>query len=261
MKFASIGSGSDGNGLVVEKNSTRLLLDCGFGLRDAIARLEKLSIKPDELSGIIITHEHEDHASGAYRLANKYNIPVWLTHGTHKMIERLLPKHHQLNPKFKANIIDSHDRFSIGDLEITPFPVPHDAREPVQYIFSDGARKLGVLADTGCSTPHIENMLSGAHALVLECNHDLDLLMQGSYPWSLKQRVSGRLGHLDNKTAANILERLDNTHLQHLIAAHLSEKNNSPELAKMALSSVLNCENNWIGIADQQNGFGWRQIF
>jgi phosphoribosyl 1,2-cyclic phosphodiesterase len=260
MRFASIGSGSDGNGLVVEKNSTRLLLDCGFGLRDAITRLEKLNIQPDELSGIIITHEHEDHASGAYKLANKYNIPVWLTHGTHKMIERLLPKHHQLNPKFQANIIDSHDRFSIGDLEITPFPVPHDAREPVQYIFSDGAKKLGVLTDTGCSTPHIENMLSGAHALVLECNHDLDLLMQGPYPWSLKQRVSGRLGHLDNNTAANILKKLDNAHLQHLIAAHLSERNNSPELAKMALSSVLSCENDWIGIADQHNGFGWRQI-
>jgi len=260
MKFASLGSGSNGNGLVVEKNSTRLLLDCGFGLRDAILRLEKLKVSPDELSGILITHEHEDHASGAYKLANKYNIPVWLTHGTHKMIERLLPKHHQSSPKFKAHIIDSHEPFSIGEIEVTPFPVPHDAREPVQYLFSDGAKKLGVLTDTGCSTPHIEAMLSGCHGLVLECNHDLDLLMQGPYPWSLKQRVSGRLGHLDNITAANILKKLDNSHLQHLIAAHLSEKNNSPDLAKNALSNVLNCENEWIGIADQEDGFGWRQI-
>ena len=260
MKFASLGSGSNGNGLVVEKNSTRLLLDCGFGLRDAILRLEKLKVSPDQLSGILITHEHEDHASGAYKLANKYNIPVWLTHGTHKMIERLLPKHHQSSPKFKAHIIDSHEPFSIGEIEVTPFPVPHDAREPVQYLFSDGAKKLGVLTDTGCSTPHIEAMLRGCHGLVLECNHDLDLLMQGPYPWSLKQRVSGRLGHLDNITAANILKKLDNSHLQHLIAAHLSEKNNSPDLAKNALSNVLNCENEWIGIADQEDGFGWRQI-
>jgi phosphoribosyl 1,2-cyclic phosphodiesterase len=176
------------------------------------------------------------------------------------MIERLLPKHHQASPTFKANIIDSHVSFSIGELEITPFPVPHDAREPVQYVFSDGAKKLGVLTDTGCSTPHIEHMLSACNALVLECNHDLDLLMQGPYPWSLKQRVSGRLGHLDNSTAANILKKLDNSHLQHLIAAHLSEKNNSPELAKQALSASLNCETEWIGIAQQKTGFDWRQI-
>jgi phosphoribosyl 1,2-cyclic phosphodiesterase len=260
MRFASIGSGSDGNGLVVEKNTTRLLLDCGFGLRDTLSRLERLKLQPEELSGILITHEHEDHASGAYKLANKYNIPVWLTHGTHKMIERLLPKHHQASPTFKAHIIDSHDSFSIGELEITPFPVPHDAREPVQYVFSDGAKKLGVLTDTGCSTPHIEHMLSACNALVLECNHDLDLLMQGPYPLSLKQRVSGRLGHLDNSTAANILKKLDNSHLQHLIAAHLSEKNNSPELAKQALSASLNCETEWIGIAQQKTGFDWRQI-
>ena len=100
MRFASIGSGSDGNGLVVEKNTTRLLLDCGFGLRDTLTRLERLKLQPEELSGILITHEHEDHASGAYKLANKYNIPVWLTHGTHKMIERLLPKHHQASLEF-----------------------------------------------------------------------------------------------------------------------------------------------------------------
>lgn len=260
MKFASIGSGSSGNGLVVVEKETKLLLDCGFGLRDVIHRLQEKEINPDELSGILITHEHEDHASGAYKLASKYQIPVWMTYGTHKMISRLLPKQYHAQPSFQINIIESHEPIEIGDIEISPFPVPHDAREPVQYIFSNGQKRLGVLTDTGCSTPHIEMMLSQCHALVLECNHDLDLLMQSNYPWSLKQRVSGRLGHLDNQTAGNILRKIDTTKLQHIIAAHLSEKNNSPDIAKDALSKALECEDDWIGIADQNSGFDWREI-
>jgi phosphoribosyl 1,2-cyclic phosphodiesterase len=130
----------------------------------------------------------------------------------------------------------------------------------VQYTFSNGDKKLGVLTDTGCSTPHIQMMLSGCDALMLECNHDIDMLMNGIYPMSLKQRVSGRLGHLDNTSAANILSTLDTSRLRHIVAAHLSEKNNKPELATEALSRVLNCERNWIGIASQETGFDWREI-
>lgn len=255
MRFSSIGSGSAGNGLLIEQGSTRLLLDCGFGLRDAEQRLSRINITPDQLTGILITHEHEDHAGGVFKLARKYRIPVWLTHGTFKMIEKILPAE-----PIQLNIIDSHSRFNIHELEVSPYPVPHDAREPVQYVFSNGDKKLGVLTDTGCSTPHIQNMLSGCHALMLECNHDLEMLMNGIYPMSLKQRVSGRLGHLDNISAANILSKLDNHHLKHIIAAHLSEKNNTPALAISALSNALNCEKNWIGIAEQDKGFDWREI-
>lgn len=255
MRFSSIGSGSAGNGLLIEQGSTRLLLDCGFGLRDAEQRLARINITPDQLTGILITHEHEDHAGGVFKLARKYRIPVWLTHGTFKMIEKILPA-----DPIQLNIIDSHSRFNIHELEVSPYPVPHDAREPVQYVFSNGDKKLGVLTDTGCSTPHIQNMLSGCHALMLECNHDLEMLMNGIYPMSLKQRVSGRLGHLDNISAANILSKLDNHHLKHIIAAHLSEKNNTPALAISALSNALNCEKNWIGIAEQDKGFDWREI-
>lgn len=255
MRFSSIGSGSAGNGLLIEQGSTRLLLDCGFGLRDAEQRLARINITPDQLTGILITHEHEDHAGGVFKLARKYRIPVWLTHGTFKMIEKILPAE-----PIQLNIIDSHSRFNIHELEVSPYPVPHDAREPVQYVFSNGDKKLGVLTDTGCSTPHIQNMLSGCHALMLECNHDLEMLMNGIYPMSLKQRVSGRLGHLDNISAANILSKLDNRHLKHIIAAHLSEKNNTPALAISALSNALNCEKNWIGIAEQDKGFDWREI-
>lgn len=255
MRFSSIGSGSAGNGLVVEQGSTKLLLDCGFGLRDAEQRLASINITPDQLTGILITHEHEDHAGGVFKLARKYRIPVWLTHGTLKMVERILP-----SEPLDLCIIDSHSKFNINEIEVTPFPVPHDAREPVQYTFSNGNKKLGVLTDTGCTTPYIQEMLSGCDGLVLECNHDIDMLMNGIYPMSLKQRVSGRLGHLDNTSAANILSQLDNRQLKHIIAAHLSEKNNKPELAISALSGALNCERDWIEIASQETGFNWREI-
>jgi phosphoribosyl 1,2-cyclic phosphodiesterase len=256
MRFASLGSGSAGNSLAVEVQTTRLLLDCGFGLRDVLMRLARLDLAPEQLSGIVVTHEHDDHAGGVFKLASKYQIPVWLTHGTLTMIERFLPAQRD----FKMHVIDSHQSFNIGDVQVHPFPVPHDAREPVQFVFTDGAQKLGVLTDTGTSTPHIENMLSGCNALTLECNHDLDMLMNGPYSYPLKQRVGSRLGHLDNSTSASLLARLDNGKLQHLVAAHLSAKNNLPALAKKALSDVLGCETEWIGIADQAQGFDWRQI-
>ena len=256
MRFASLGSGSEGNGLLIEQHATRLLLDCGFGLKDAVARLARAGLTPEQLTGILVTHEHDDHAGGVFKLANRYRIPVWLTHGTLTMVQRLLPQ--QRN--FTIHIIDSHQPFAIDDLQVHPYPVPHDAREPVQYVLSDGARRLGVLTDTGTSTPYIEHMLSGCDALLLECNHDLDMLMNGPYAWSLKKRVSGRLGHLDNAMSSAILSRIDCSRLQHIVAAHLSAKNNLPELARQALSSALNCDTAWIGIAQQDSGFDWRSI-
>lgn len=254
MRFASLGSGSRGNALVVEVKQTRLLLDCGFGIRETALRLSRLELRPEDLSGILITHEHTDHIGGAVKFASRHAIPVWLTHGTFK-------NHPPAETLPEVRLIDGHSVFQAGDIEVQPFPVPHDAREPVQYVFSNGLRRLGVLTDTGKSTPHIEARLSGCDALVLECNHDPDMLRDGSYPPGLKQRVAGRFGHLDNGAAARLLAELDNSRLQHLIAAHLSEKNNTPELARAALSRVLNCEQEWIGVADQMNGFGWRQVF
>jgi phosphoribosyl 1,2-cyclic phosphodiesterase len=256
MRFASLGSGSAGNCMVIEQAATRLLLDCGFGVREIEKRLQRLDLAPEQITGILVTHEHDDHAKGAFKLAAKCKIPVWLSHGSLKMCERYLPE----NAKVTLNIIDSHTKFQIENLEISPYPVPHDAREPTQFTFSDGQYKLGVLTDAGASTQHIEQVLSGCDALVLECNHDLHMLETGPYAWTLKQRVGGRLGHLDNLSAAALLAKLDNGKLKHIIAAHLSAKNNTPALAKKALSGALNCELDWVGIADQMAGFGWRSF-
>lgn len=254
MRFASLGSGSEGNALLVEAGRTRLLMDCGFGLNDSISRLARLCVSPEQLSGIVVTHEHGDHISGVARLARKFNLPVWLTHGTLRGLSRTFDKAVQLHE------IDPHQAFAIGDIGVIPYPVPHDAAEPVQFVFSDGARRLGILTDAGCSTAHIEQTLNGCDALVLECNHDNDMLWNGDYHYSLKRRVGGRLGHLNNQEAAGILGRLDVGRLQHLIAAHLSRKNNTAELAVQALSLALSCEADWIGVATQEEGFAWREV-
>lgn len=256
MRFASLGSGSAGNALVVEVQRTRLMLDCGFGIRDTLTRLARLQLAPTDIDGIVITHEHDDHAGGAFKFAARYHIPVWLTYGTLKMASRYFPRQHAL----QLHIIDSHTAFSIQDILVQPYPVPHDAREPVQYLFGDGSRKLGVLTDVGRTTPHIEATLSGCDALVLECNHDAEMLKNGPYAWPLKKRVGGELGHLENSDSANLLSKLDNRKMQHLLAAHLSAKNNTPLLAKSALAAVLGCELDWVGIADQVQGFDWRAI-
>jgi phosphoribosyl 1,2-cyclic phosphodiesterase len=253
MRFASLGSGSSGNCMVIEQASTCLLLDCGFSLKETILRLERLALSPDRITGILVTHEHDDHAKGAFKLAEKLNIPVWLSYGTRVMTERYMPK-----SAVQMNVVDSHTSFDIHDIQITPYPVPHDAREPTQFTFTDGKHKLGVLTDAGESTPHIESMLSGCDALVLECNHDLTMLEQGPYSYTLKKRVGGQLGHLDNDSAAVLLEKLDNSKLKHIVAAHLSVKNNTQYLAKKALSQALNCEVDWIGVATQSSGFDWR---
>lgn len=254
MRFASIGSGSAGNCLVVEQANTRLLLDCGFTPNETVKRLQRLDLMPEQISGILVTHEHDDHAKGAFKFAAKYNVPVWLSHGTLRMCERYIPE----KADIQINIIDSHTQFSIENIQINPYPVPHDAREPTQFTFSDGSHKLGVLTDAGSSTSHIETILSACDALVLECNHDLHMLENGPYAWALKKRVGSRLGHLDNQSAAALLTKLDNSKLKHIIAAHLSAKNNKAELAKNALSKALNCAQDWIGIAEQTDGFAWR---
>ncbi len=254
MRFALLGSGSEGNALVVEVGQSRVLMDCGFSLTETIARLSRIGLQPEQLNGIVVTHEHGDHIGGVARLARKFALPVFLTHGTLRSQSTAffeLPAVTEINP---------HLPFFIGEVQVQPYPVPHDASEPVQYVFGDGLRRLGVLTDAGCSTPHIEATLSGCDALVLECNHDTDMLANGEYPYHLKQRVGGRFGHLNNFDAAALLARLDNRKLQYIIAAHLSHKNNTRELAVCALTRASPWAENKISVATQDEGLNWCEI-
>ena len=256
-RFASLGSGSQGNSLIFEAGCTRVLLDCGFGPREAQARLARLSLEPGDLSGIFVTHEHSDHVGGVLPLARRHGLPVWMTWGTFCAVREA---DDGAVREMTINIIDGVLPIVIGDVLAQPYTVPHDAREPVQFVFSDGKRRLGVLTDTGSSTPHIEASLSGCDALVLETNHDKDMLMKGAYPAWLKARVGGRFGHLDNASSGQLLAALDRSKLHHLVAAHLSERNNTPELARSSLVNVLGCEPDWVAVADQAGGLGWRDL-
>lgn len=254
MRFALLGSGSEGNALVVEAGQTRVLMDCGFSLSETVARLMRIGLTPEQLHGIVVTHEHGDHISGVARLARKFSLPVFLTHGT------LRSQNGAFDDLTSVTEISPHLPFAIGEVRVHPYPVPHDAGEPVQYVFSSGAKRLGVLTDVGCSTPHIEAMLGGCDALVLECNHDPGMLANGDYPYSVKQRIGGRFGHLNNHDAAALLARLDSSQLQFLVAAHLSHKNNNPALAIGALSGAIGWPQERITVATQNEGTFWCDI-
>ncbi|HEC19399.1 MAG TPA: MBL fold metallo-hydrolase [Gammaproteobacteria bacterium] len=252
MRFASLGSGSRGNATLVQHNGTCLLVDCGFSVKETEARLARLDITVEAIDAVLVTHEHGDHINGVGALARKYDLPVWATGGTFAA--------DRLGERVSRQRICSHSVFSIGDIEVHPYPVPHDAREPCQFVFGNGDKRLGLLTDVGSRTPHLEEQLSACDALILECNHDVDLLANGQYPASLKQRVGGDHGHLSNGQAADILQRIDTSKLTHLVAVHLSEKHNTPALAQSALAHALGCAHDWITVADQQTGFAWRDV-
>lgn len=252
IRFACLGSGSKGNALLVESGATRVLVDCGFGPRETAARLGRLAVAPETIAAVLVTHEHADHVGGVAACAARFGWTVHASHGTAAAARQLAGT--------PVRRFDSHAGFGIGDLEIRPYPVPHDAREPTQFVFSDGARQLGVLTDAGTITPHIVAMLAGCAALVLECNHDAEMLANGRYPPSLKQRIAGGFGHLENGAAADLLRTMDGGSLRHVIAAHLSEENNTPQRARTALAAALGCTADWIGVADQAAGFGWREL-
>lgn len=251
MRFASLGSGSRGNAAVVEQGDTLLLIDCGFSVRETERRLLRLGCAAERVSALLVTHEHGDHLNGIAPFARKYRLPVWMTPGTRAAC-RDRPE--------RLELFNSHTPFAVGDIEVQPYPVPHDAREPAQFVFGNGAVRLGMLTDAGSLTPHIEQRLNGCDALILECNHDREMLANGIYPPALKARVGGSYGHLSNDQAAQLLGRLDCATLQHLVAAHLSEKNNTPKLARAALCAVLGCVADEVAVADQAEGIGWREL-
>jgi len=253
IRFASLGSGSAGNALLVESGATCLMVDCGFGQRETIRRLARLERAPEQLTGILVTHEHGDHVGGVFPFARRHGLPVWLSHGTFSACRSAARG-------VELRIIDGDAAFCVEALEVQPFPVPHDAREPLQFVFSDGNRRLGLLTDAGEITRHMRDVLSGVDGLILECNHDAGMLASSSYPLSLQRRIAGRLGHLENGAAAGLLRDIDASRLQHLVAAHLSEQNNHPSLAVSALAAAMGCSDELIGVACPEAGFNWRQL-
>lgn len=252
MEFAVLGSGSGGNCSLIRHGKTCLMVDNGFSVSETERRLARLRTEPESVSALLVTHEHGDHISGVSRFAAKYDIPVWMTPGCYAFAQyKGLPN---------AGLLMLSEPLVIGDLEVLPVAVPHDSREPAQYVFSDGARRFGLLTDLGRITPHVIECYSGLDALMLEANHDTEMLANGPYPHRLKRRVAGNYGHLSNGQAADLLAAADVSRLQHIVAAHLSEHNNRPELAQQALAAALGCEEEWVGIAHQDDGLDWRQV-
>ncbi len=252
IRFASLGSGSKGNATLIEAGETLVLVDCGYSAAEAQRRMAVLGVDPAGISAILVSHEHGDHIRGVPVLSRRFAIPVHLTHGT--LLACRDDDFHDVR------IISPHRPFGIGDLAVTPYPVPHDAREPCQFVFEAGQRRLGLLTDAGSITSHMVAALDGCHALMLECNYDPEMLARGPYPPALQRRIDDRFGHLANHQARALLDRLDTAQLRHLRLMHLSEKNNHPDRVLETLRDVvagIRCD---VHVASQESGFGWVEL-
>jgi phosphoribosyl 1,2-cyclic phosphodiesterase len=256
LRFASLASGSQGNCLVAEADGTAVMIDCGLALRETERRLARAGLAPGDIDAILVTHEHGDHACGVFDFAAAHAIRVYLTHGTHAAMK----EEGKVIEGVKILFLNGRESVAIDAMQVRPFTVPHDAREPVQYVLSDGASSLGVLTDIGTSTAHVQERLSGLDALVLECNYDRDMLWNGPYPQWLKSRIAGPFGHLDNADSGRLLGALDRSRLKHVVGAHLSQHNNRPALARAVLAQAMGCSEEWIGLASQADGFDWRTL-
>jgi phosphoribosyl 1,2-cyclic phosphodiesterase len=257
LRFCCLGSGSQGNAFVVEASeggtSIRVLIDDGFGPRELLRRLARAGIDAASLGAILVTHEHSDHACGVAAFARRRRLGVYATWGTASAagFDRSVRE---------LQTVRAGVELRIGPLRVLPVGVPHDAREPVQFVLSDGAQRLAILTDLGHPSPAVTEMLSGLNALVLEFNHDLDMLRQGPYPAFLKSRIESDVGHLSNAQSVQLLQSIDRSRLTRVIAAHLSRTNNRPQLASaaidcLALPAQVRCE-----LADQATGLDWAAV-
>lgn len=257
LRACSLGSGSGGNALLVEARDgasvTRVLVDNGFNLRQLGLRLGRAGLGLHDVDAVLVTHEHSDHVGGVPAFACKVGVPVYCSEGTARAAG------------LTASDVAWHElvsgvRQEIGALVVDPYEVPHDAAEPLQFVFGDGHRWLGLLTDAGVSTATIVRALRRVDALILECNHDESMLRSGPYPAFLKTRIAGSHGHLSNAQAAALLHEVGSDGLRWVAAAHLSAKNNTKALACAALASALGCDASEVAVADQDDGLDWRDV-
>ena len=247
MRLASLGSGSKGNATLVESDNTCILIDCGFSLKETTKRLGRLGRSVEDLDAVLVTHEHSDHIKGVATLAKKHKVPVYMSHGTASSQKELA---------FKVEKINCHSTFAIGDIKVHPVPVPHDAREPCQFVFSQNDFRLGVLTDLGHISSIVFDQYKDCDLLLVEANHDVDMLNQGPYPPSLKQRVAGDWGHLSNRQTMQFLQAINHERLQKVVLGHISETNNSTGLVESCLSNVGKLQADVV-LADQNDGSHW----
>lgn len=250
LQFALAGSGSRGNAALVRCGATLLMIDCGFSVVETERRLARLGVAPSAITAILVTHEHGDHLSGVGRFANRHGLRVLASAGTRRAGETN-------GLRCPVEDFDSHETFAVGDIEVRPLIVPHDAAEPTQFLFGDGAKTIAVVTDVGHVTAYLVDAIDGVDSLVLESNHDETLLATGSYPPVIKSRVGGPYGHLSNAQAAALLARVDVSRLSNVVLAHLSAQNNTPELAQASAAAALGCEAPWVLVADQAQGLDW----
>ncbi|NCC28176.1 MAG: MBL fold metallo-hydrolase [Gammaproteobacteria bacterium] len=231
MRFCSLGSGSRGNATLVESAGCRVLVDNGFSLRELHQRLRSVDVEPNSIDVLLLTHEHGDHVRGVWSFARRHRVEVWTTPGTWRAVGAPeIPRLRLLSGQGQSMLIDG--------LRIRSYPVPHDAREPCQFLFEADGRRLGMLTDAGCVTPHMSEVLQDCDALILELKHDPELLRRGPYPPSLQRRVAGDFGHLSNLQAAGLLDALPHRSIARLCVAHVSETNNHHDLVLASIRGV-----------------------
>lgn len=237
-----LASGSKGNSLFVSWGNNSILIDAGLSGIEIERRLESKSLSPESLTAIIVTHEHSDHIRGVGILSRRYNIPVYINKNTYERASNL-------GKLAGLELFECGNSFKIDNMEISPFTIPHDAVDPTGFTLEYKAKKIGIATDLGIATNLVKEHLKNCSFLYLEANHDPDMLINGPYPWHLKQRIKGRQGHLSNMDSKELLEELNNKDLKHVTLAHLSEENNTPEKAYNAAKAALNSSNVIIEVA------------
>lgn len=252
IRIASLGSGSAGNSLLVQSGSTTLLVDCGFTMKEAIARMHPLGIVPSDLDAVLLSHEHGDHVKGVGPLSRKFGLPVWSTHGTY---------HRARDNRFASvRLFHAHEPFRIGSIDVDPFPTPHDAAESCQFVFHSASTRFANVTDLGACTPHVRTKLEGVHGLVVECNYDQDMLANGPYPLSVQKRIRSDYGHLGNEQAGHLVNQLDHPDLQCILLGHLSEQNNSDEVALSTMQRHVSSRHDRLNVLAQHRASPWYTI-